>query len=117
MDRAQCTVAILYRVRDDAYCQKVVDLVHRDALSQQLLVDGVEPLDTPVDANGIHAILVELQSDQLDGFFEERFSSFSTLFHRLRQLLIRLRFDQTERQSFKFAADLTHAAPMRHASV
>ena len=80
MDRAQCAVAILHRVRDDADCEQVVNLIHRDALAQQLLVNRVEPLDAPINADRIHSIFIELQPNQFHGFFEERLPAFATLF-------------------------------------
>ena len=49
MDDAQHAVAVLDAGRDDAERDEVVDLIERDALPLQLLVDRPEALDAPVD--------------------------------------------------------------------
>src|SRR6185312_2174009 len=45
MDYAQRAVAVLHRIRNDAKAEKIVDLIERDLLALQLLIDGVSPFD------------------------------------------------------------------------
>ena len=65
VDDAQGGVAVLHAVGDDAHGQHVVDLLDRDLLPLQLLVDRVSALDAALDArrnafaaqNHVHVIL------------------------------------------------------------
>src|SRR5487761_1584434 len=52
MNQAEDGVAILHGLGDDADRQEIVYLVDGDALTLQLLIDGVRPLDAPVNTGG-----------------------------------------------------------------
>ena len=57
--QAEDGVAVLHGLADDADGEKVVDLVDGDLLVGELLLDGVEALDAPLDAAG-DFVLAEL---------------------------------------------------------
>ena len=50
VDHAERGVAVLHRIGDDAQGQQIVDLVERDLLALQLLVDRIGALDAAVHA-------------------------------------------------------------------
>ena len=62
MQQAEQSVAVANRVADNAYGEQIVDLVDRDLLRAKLLLNGVEPLDSRLDA----ALNVVLLKDLLD---------------------------------------------------
>ncbi len=54
---AQHGVAILYGFCDHAHGVQVVDLLDRDVLALQFLVDAVQPLDAALDRGGDSSFL------------------------------------------------------------
>src|SRR6185312_8923035 len=111
MDSAQRGIAVVYRFGDDADGEQVIDLVYRDALPLQFLMNAVEPLDAMVDA-GFDGILFELFLYEFDRLLQEGIALFTPRVHLLFDLLVPNRVDVLKCEVFEFAANFSHSETM-----
>src|SRR5205085_3768929 len=92
VDDAQSGVAVARLVgRDDASGDEVVNLVERDLLPLELLVDRVEPFDATLDADEWHVGLAHLLLDARRHLTQERLVLFATTLQLLGQLAVLFR--------------------------
>jgi hypothetical protein len=73
MQKAEDVVTLGFGLRDDADGEEVEDLVDGDAVRDQLLLDGVEPLDARLDL-GLDVRFCELAFDGADDALQEGFA-------------------------------------------
>jgi hypothetical protein len=94
----------------DAQGHEVVHLVHPDALAAQLLVDGVEALDAPLQ-RGLQRRRLQLLRHRGLHLLDERGGLLAALLHLRRQVLVGLRFQVLEGQVLQLVLDLAHPEP------
>ena len=105
---AEHRIAILQRTRNHAHGAQVVDLVDRDALALQFLVNAVEALDAAFDAR-LDAGFFQLVGDGLLHFGEEGFALLAAGVDRFFHLLVTQGIEEAEAEIFELAANLAHA--------
>ena len=108
MDDAKHGVAILQRTCDDAHGAQVVDLVDRNALALQFLVDAVEPFDAAFDAR-LNARLFELVGNRRLHLGEESLAFLAAGVDGFFHLLVAQRIEEAESKVLEFAANFAHA--------
>src|SRR5580658_8230854 len=101
-------VAILQRTRDDAHGTQVVNLVHRNVLALQFLVDAVEPLDPAFHAR-LDAGFLQLLRDGDLHLGEESLALLAAGVDGFFHLLETYGIEKAEAEIFEFAANLAHA--------
>ncbi len=112
VDHAQRAVAVLHRVGDDADGEQIVDLVERDLLPFELLIDGVGALHAGFHARR-NALAAKFGFDRAAHALEVFFVGGALGFDRLRNFRPGFGIEIPEGQIFQFAADLAHAEAVR----
>src|SRR5215475_14454154 len=112
MNDPQDGITVLQRTCNHAHGIQVIDLVDRNALSLELLMYAVQPLDAALDP-GLDSRLLQLVCDDPVGFGQECLSLLPTRLDRLSDLLVAHRIEKSETEIFQFTANLAHAQPVR----
>ena len=116
VEQAEDGPTIVFRLADDADGEQVVDLVDRDLLRGELLLDGVEALDARLDAARL-AVPSEDLPDVADDGGEEGLIGVAEVFHFGGEFLVGEGVGVAEGEVLKLAAQLAHAKAMRERGV
>ena len=98
--------------RDDPQRQEVVDLIERNLLPLQLLVDRPEALDAAVDRHDRDLRFVELRREPLPELVDQSLGGAPARFDLVPERLVGGRLDVPERQFLQLVLQLAHAQPM-----
>ena len=104
-----------FGLADDAHGEQIEHLVDGDLLVGELLLDGVEPLDAPLDAAG-NLEFGKLASSCFADAAEEDFAFVAQRFDLGRELLVGEGIGVAEGEVFELAAQFAHAQPVRQRS-
>src|SRR5215207_8524305 len=114
VDDAEGAVAVARLVgRDDARGDEVVDLVELDLLALELLPDGEEPLDAPLDRDEGDAGLAHLLLDALGHRLKERLVLGAAALQLLGQRPVLFGVEVFEGEVFQLGAQAPHAEAVR----
>ena len=116
VDEAEDRVAGGDILRDHADGEQIVDLVEGDFGALDLLEDGVEALDAPLDA-GLDAVLAQLLDKRVFNAAQKLLAFNAARFDGCGRALVAHRIGVAEGQVLKLAAHLAHAQPMRERRV
>ena len=116
MDHAQRAVAVLYRVGNDAQGEKIVNLIERNLLALELLVDRVSALDAGFHARR-DAFTPQFGFHGAAHALEVLFVGGALAVDGARDFGVGFRIEIAEREIFQFAADLAHAEAVRDGRV
>ena len=108
VEQAKDGVTVLHGLTDDADGEQVVNLVEGQLLVGDLLLDGVEALDAPLDAAG-DFVFAQLGFELLDDAFEEDFAFAAKGVDLGGELLVGEGVGIAEGEVFELAAELAHA--------
>ena len=106
-------VAVLDGLRDHAQRDEVVDLVERNLLALQLLVDRPEALDAAVDRDDRNLRLLELRLELRAQLVDQPLGRRALGFDLLPQRLVGRGLEVAERQLLELVLELAHAEPVR----
>src|SRR5260370_7180367 len=113
MDRTTRDITILHRFGDDADGKKVVNLVNRDALPQQLLMDTVVALDAALYPR-IHAVLFQLFANHAFNLLQKVLTALAPRLDSIVHPLVTDGIPLPKRQTFQLAAHLAPPPPLPH---
>ena len=108
VNQAEDRIAGGHVLGDDADGEEIVDLVEGALGALNLLEDGVEALDAPLDAR-IDVVFAQLLDEGVFDAAQELLALEAARFDRRRHLLEADRIGVAEGQVFKLAAHLAHA--------
>src|SRR6185436_7395160 len=110
VEHAQGGVAVGDGRHHDAQGDEVVDLVDVDALLAELLVDGVQALDAPLEGR-LQPRRLQLLGDRRLDLLDELDGARAPLLDALHQLAIGLGLQVLEREVLELVLDLAHPQP------
>ena len=116
VEHAEGGVAVGYGRHHDAQGHEVVDLVEVDALPAQLLVDGVEALDAPLQGR-LEARRLELLRDRALDLLDEVGGLLPPPLDPRGQALVGIGVEVLEGEVLELVLDLAHPQPARQGRV
>ena len=116
MNHSQRGVAVFHVIGDDAYRQQIENLIGRDSLLLQFLMDGIEPLDSRF-GEARNVVLLHFVFDDLGDLCQKRFMRPTLSIDDFFEFLVCLRIDVAECEILELATDFAHAEAVRQRRV